>query len=260
MGQVRSVPVPVKKSGATKRNSDGLREKKRERKRAVEAEGEKETAKGKGREGRWNAMRNARVSVRATRAHVGPPPPRTTGLVAWYASRGHLRPILPRSRFLSLSLSLFLFFTLPLYLSLLSALSIRFPLALLSDRNVCMRADGRVRARACASWKRTASFCLCGCMGDSGERRSPGQRFFQMLNARFVPTHTVCPCYVASTGSPGTSQRTRQTGVDRRHPFRNPGAVWVCFSHTDRPFFCAARYWYWSVPVSSATWRQYVRV
>lgn len=24
------------------------------------------------------------------------------------------------------------------------------------------------------------------------ERRSPGQRFFQMLNARFVPTHPVC--------------------------------------------------------------------
>lgn len=57
-------------------------------------------------------------------------------------------------------------------------------------------------------------------MGDSGERQSPGQRFFQMLNARFVPTHTVCPCYVASTGLPGTSQRTRQlrglvTGVTR---------------------------------------------
>lgn len=54
------------------------------------------------------------------------------------------------------------------------------------------------------------AFCLCGCMGDSGERRSSGQRFFQMLNARFVPTHTVCPCYVVSTGLPGTSQRTRQ--------------------------------------------------
>lgn len=54
------------------------------------------------------------------------------------------------------------------------------------------------------------AFCLCGCMGDSGERQSPGQRFFQMLNARFVPTHPVCLCYVASTGSPGTSQRTRQ--------------------------------------------------
>lgn len=54
------------------------------------------------------------------------------------------------------------------------------------------------------------AFCLCGYMGDSGERWSPGQRFFQMLNARFVPTHPVCPCYVASTGLPGTSQRTRQ--------------------------------------------------
>lgn len=70
------------------------------------------------------------------------------------------------------------------------------------------------------------AFCLCGCMGDSGERRSPGQRFFQMLNARFVPTHTVCPCYVVSTGLPGTSQRTRQlrglvTGVTRLGGRRN---------------------------------------
>lgn len=36
------------------------------------------------------------------------------------------------------------------------------------------------------------AFCLCGYMGDSGESWSPGQRFFQMLNARFVPTHPVC--------------------------------------------------------------------
>lgn len=171
-----------------------------------------------------------------------------------------------------------------LYLSSLSALSIRFPLALLSDQNArvyvraCVRADARAGVRIVEEDRmsgRTATemrvtgiglpvshpptvpspppfpldsssspsarhgnaglraflmlnvaFCLCGCMGDSGERRSPGQRFFQMLNARFVPTHTVCPCYVVSTGLPGTSQRTRQlrglvTGVTRLGGRRN---------------------------------------